>query len=119
MPPLGAKMPTNYKGTPIERFMKFVNKTEKCWLWTGARFRAYNGDYGAFSLAGRPQRAHRVAYLLFKGEIPKRLHVLHECDNPSCVNPKHLFLGTHQDNMTDCINKGRMPQVNRKRSCQP
>lgn len=52
--------------------------------------------------------AHRVSWIIFRGKIPKGKHVLHKCDTPLCVNPKHLFIGTALDNIRDCFNKGRM-----------
>lgn len=76
-----------------------------CWTWTGRR----QGGYGRFDLP-EPQGgvfAHRVAYELLVGAVPAGLQVLHRCDNPSCVNPAHLFVGTHQDNMADRDSKGR------------
>lgn len=63
--------------------------------------------YGKINHRGKALRAHRVSYELWKGKIPEDLLVLHHCDVPDCVNPDHLFLGTHQDNMTDKMNKGR------------
>lgn len=73
-----------------------------CWAWQG---RLDTRGYGMFP---RHQlRAHRASYAVFKGAIPDGLHVLHSCDNPRCVNPGHLFLGTHQDNMRDKTLKGR------------
>jgi hypothetical protein len=73
-----------------------------CWPWLLAP--GHNG-YGRFGKPGL--RAHRVAYALANGPIPDGSHVLHDCDNPACVRPSHLKLGTHQDNMRDRDRKGR------------
>lgn len=74
-----------------------------CHEWTGSVDRL---GYGSVTVAQRSQKAHRTAWFLTHGEWPN-LHVLHHCDNPSCVNPAHLFLGTHLDNMRDKVAKGR------------
>lgn len=75
-----------------------------CWLWTS--YRSGNG-YGRVSVGGKMCQAHRVSWEAHKGAIPAGLCVLHRCDTRSCVNPDHLFLGTHNDNMTDMVRKGR------------
>ena len=74
-----------------------------CVIWTGY----CNAARGGYGITGRRKRAHRVAWEKAFGEIPDGLHVLHRCDNPPCVNPEHLFLGTHADNMRDMCDKGR------------
>lgn len=87
------------------RFMSYVEKTETCWIWNGAR----NGrGYGKVCFESNPNAtAHRSSYQLFKGPIADGLSVCHSCDNPSCVNPDHLWLGTIQDNKKDQIDKNR------------
>ena len=75
-----------------------------CWLWTGT---VDLKQYGRFSKQGRLCSAHRIAWELYRGSIPTDRNVLHRCDNPSCVNPDHLFLGTLTDNMRDMARKGR------------
>lgn len=87
-----------------ERFWKHVKKTPSCWIWTGWKMRGY-GHISDES--GKDVRAHRIAWILEHGPIPENLHILHHCDNPACVNSKHLFLGTHTDNMRDMNSKGR------------
>lgn len=77
---------------------------QNCWEWKGSR---NSHGYGAFGFEGRVTGAHKVAYILTFGPIPEGQCVLHECDNPSCVRPLHLFLGTKKDNFDDMIKKRR------------
>ncbi len=88
----------------INKFLDKVNQTDSCWEWTGAR---HISGYGHFGTEGKTYRAHRFAWQIWNGEISKGLYVLHKCDNPSCVNPDHLFLGTAADNNRDRHLKGR------------
>jgi len=92
---------------PDVRFRRFISPpTEQgCTLWTGSRFKE---GYGHFGISrGVASYAHRFAWTLVHGPIPDGLFVLHRCDNPPCVNPDHLFLGTALDNAQDMIAKGR------------
>jgi hypothetical protein len=85
-------------------FWPKVQKGEGCWLWQASTAQGY----GLVQFEGRKQKAHRVSYMLRVGEIPAdKPCVLHSCDNPSCVNPDHLFVGTKKDNTQDMLRKGR------------
>jgi hypothetical protein len=102
----------NYKGrvsteTVEERFNKkyLINEDTDCWEWQNA---TNNIGYGMFRWStGKMRTAHRASYELHKGPIPTGLSVCHSCDNPKCVNPDHLWVGTRKDNYDDMVSKGR------------
>lgn len=91
------------------RFWSKVEKTEGCWVWQGVTDKDGYGHFSQGRSTGSrsPQMAHRVAFALERGPIQTGLHVLHHCDNPPCVRPDHLFLGTNVDNVRDRMQKGR------------
>ncbi len=79
-----------------------------CWLWTGATFAS---GYGQTRRNYRERRAHRASWEVHRGPIPEGMCVLHKCDVKLCVNPDHLFLGTHAENMADMSRKGRVSRL--------
>lgn len=95
---------------PVRQAESFWAKVKKgvgpkqCWVWQGSRCR---GGYAQIERDGKRILVHRYAYILTHGAVPDGLDVLHKCDNPPCVRPRHLFAGTHQDNMDDMVAKGR------------
>jgi len=112
-------MGNNEVVSPEIRFWELVNKTDGCWLWSGTT----NLDgYGRFKITtNKLVGAHRFSYSLANGLIPSGKCVCHTCDNPRCVNPSHLFLGSHSDNMQDMYrkrrhNNGKSPQCHPRRS---
>lgn len=78
-----------------------------CWNWLGAKTHTKTNGYGRIMINYRVRPAHRISFLVFKGPLDPDVCVLHKCDNPSCINPDHLFDGTKQDNVDDMIAKGR------------
>ncbi len=87
-----------------ERFWEKVDKLGDCWEWIAAR---NPRGYGLIIKSGIAEKAHRVSYELNISDIPEGMCICHHCDNPGCVNPDHLFLGNHADNMHDMADKGR------------
>lgn len=97
------------------RFLQYVYQTNSCWLWIGATAggRRKHQRYGVFRIGSntdgsrRSIYAHRWSYIYFKGTIPRGMQINHICDNPLCVNPEHLLLGTQHDNVLDMHRRGR------------
>jgi hypothetical protein len=89
----------------MDRFWNRINigAADACWTWTG--YKDMDG-YGRFYIKKKKSGAHRLMWIIFYGLIPEGMNVLHICDNPSCCNPNHLFLGTPNDNNQDAKNKG-------------
>lgn len=107
-----AHRPPKYRPTLEERFLAKVDKDgpvlihmdTPCWIWLAHRD---NRGYGRFSYNGVLKLAHRCSWIIYRGPISDNLDVLHSCDNPTCVNPDHLAIGTHQKNMQDMVKRGR------------
>ena len=97
-----------------ERFdAKWLLASNGCWEWVGC---IGVWGYGQISFMGKSKSAHRISWELYKGEIPKGKLILHKCDNPACVNPSHLFIGTWGDNMKDMVAKDRQANKFRRGS---
>lgn len=96
-------MDTYYTKT-MERFWAQTHRENDCIIYT----QAIDKDYGRFSFKSKTYRAHRFSYMIHKGDIPEGYVIRHTCDNKLCVNPDHLLLGTHQDNMIDMVNRNRV-----------
>src|SRR5574340_735548 len=91
-----------------DRFWSKVDKSGECWTWKGAHGPSGHGQFRIEGKYGKCRGAHRVAWLLTYGVLPPdNMEVMHACDNPACVRPDHLSLGTHRENMADMVSKGR------------
>jgi len=99
-------MASRLKGRTIEEKLRFnsVEDSNGCWLWQGGKT---TFGHGIIAVNRKSHLAHRVAYKIWKDRVPLNMFVCHTCDNPKCINPDHLFIGTQDDNMKDMANKGR------------
>lgn len=114
---MGLLMAEQFSATDLRRFWAKVRRTDGCWEWSAAR---NHRGYGQFKVPmmgtkNQMQQAHRVSWVMHYSDIPAGLHVCHHCDNPACVRPDHLFLGTDADNCADKMRKGRHVPVRKPR----
>lgn len=93
------------KYNPERRFWIHIKKTSTCWIWDGNKS---THGYGRIRVHPKQIKAHQFSWIIHNGKIPNKFHVLHKCNNKSCVNPCHLYIGTHQDNMRDAKRDGLM-----------
>jgi hypothetical protein len=96
---------TQHRLELLPRFLEKTLQGENCWLWQGS---IDTQGYGQLTVAQKPLQAHRLAYTLFKGDIPAGSVIRHSCHNRQCVNPQHLCQGTQKDNIQDSVKAGRM-----------
>jgi len=109
--PMRPVLKKSYSTNPVERLKeKCILSSSGCWEWTAGK---NAGGYGRITFKGKVTLAHRLSYQTFCGPIPDGVYVCHHCDNPSCINPDHLWLGTNSDNILDCSKKGRHPLHNK------
>lgn len=104
-------MTCEYSSKSLANFSKKFVRSNGCWLWNGGKNR---DGYGQVRLKGRTEYAHRISWVIHNGPIPKGMCVCHQCDNPLCVRPDHLFLGTHAENMADMIAKNHVARFHGK-----
>ena len=109
---VGTKKRLSRGGMWKEKFLRRVRKTDSCWNWDNPGKRGYGYVY----VCGKMLRAPRVAYILWVGEIPEGLNILHSCDNPACVNPEHLRVGGQSENIRESFEKGRHTLVKGERN---
>ena len=114
----GYKNSKGYGGDTMKKTLKErfdekwkVNLETGCWEWIAGKSAS---GYGHFKINNKQHVAHRVAYEIYNGLIPDGMFILHKCDNPLCVNPEHLEIGTHQDNMYDKVSKNRQSRSTRR-----
>jgi hypothetical protein len=101
----------------IDRFFQRTRKTDNCWLWTAGTFH-HSKPYGYLWVKNKFIATHRLSWEIHNGPIPKGLMVCHTCDNPICVNPAHLFLGTNGQNTADKVKKGRQARGEKQGSAK-
>lgn len=102
--PLTLRQEQNHGLTLVQRLLARREERDGCWEWTGSRDAK---GYGRLNIDNIPVLVHRASWTAFNGPIPEDAHVLHRCDNPKCFKPEHLFLGDHQMNMADKMQKKR------------
>src|SRR3990167_7169618 len=84
--------------------MQKALRGDSCWFWIGC---TKSNGYGLIQVGGKLEHVHRASWMAHRGPIPNGLWVLHHCDVRNCINPEHLYLGTHSDNTADMVNRGR------------
>ena len=106
----------------IISFFNRVEKSDTCWNWIGAHLctttKHKNKPYGIIQINKKIYKVHRISYEIHYGISPGKMYVLHNCDNPRCVNPLHLRIGTHQDNMNDAVIRKRFPYNDNHWNCK-
>lgn len=110
---VGKGLVREYCCTKCKLLGEVTKRKNGCWEWKG---NLHNNGYGYTTMyeTNKREHVHRISYRVFKGEIPEGLCVCHQCDNRKCINPEHLWLGTHKDNNQDCIKKGRQAVGDKK-----
>lgn len=109
------KINTKWDIEAKERFLSRIEKDDKtgCWNWTGSKLKTGYGTFSAKRSTGKCWRAHRFSWIIHGKELVEGLDLCHSCDNRLCVNPDHLWLGTRQENLLDCLRKNRNPNWNK------